>query len=165
MFEFFQDAGPHHREKFFSEVRFFSAVASTEGLNIHIHRAIEIPKNSSKFDFVVPGYPLRFEFREFANVKKHEFNRKKVLEIFGRILVGYAKDKLLGLLKNAAEDLVGNLNTNPDQNKAREDKDFYRHRQVDKTLKGSNIPTPRPSRSQSVQSPMSVDTKARNATQ
>lgn len=165
MFEFFQDAGPHHREKFFSEVRFFSAVASTEGLNIRIHRAIEIPENSSKFDFVVPGYPLRFEFREFANVKKHEFDRKKVLEIFGRILVGYAKDKLLGLLKNAAEDLVENLNTNPDQNKAREDKDFYRHGQVDKTPKGSNIPTPRPSRSQSVQSPMSVDTEARNATQ
>lgn len=165
MFEFFQDAGPHHREKFFSEVRFFSAVASTEGLNIRIHRATEVPENSSKYDFVVPGYPLQFEFREFANVKKHEFDRKKVLEIFGKILVGYGVGKLLDLLRNAAKDLVDNLNTNPHQNKPREDKDFYRHGQVDKTPKGSNIPTPRPSRSQSVQSPMSVDTVAPNATQ
>ena len=165
MFEFFQDAGPHHREKFFSEVRFFSAVASTEGLNIRIHRATEVPENSSKYDFVVPGYPLRFEFREFANVKKHEFDRKTVLEIFGRILVGYAVEKLRGLLQDAAKDLVENLNTNPDQIKLREDKDFYRHGQVDKTPRSSNMPTPGPSRSNSINSTMSVDTVAWNATQ
>jgi len=78
------------------------------------------------------------------------------LEIFGKILVGYGVGKLLGLLQVAAKDLVENLNTNPHQNKPREDKDFYRHGQVDKTPKGSNIPTPRPSRSQLVQSPMSL---------
>ena len=165
MFEFFQDAGPHHREKFFSDVRFFSAVASTEGLNIRIHRATEIPKDNPKYDFVVPGYPLRFEFREFVNVKKHEFDRKTVLQIFGRILVGYAVKKLLGLLQDAAKDLVENLNHNSDRRNSREDKDFYRHGQVDKTPRGSNMSTPRPSRSHSVQSPMSVDTVACNATQ
>ena len=165
MFEFFQDAGPHHREKFFSEVRFFSAVASTEGLNIRIHRATEVPENSSKYDFIVPGYPLRFEFREFANVKKHEFDRKRVLEIFGKILISYAVEKLLGLLQDAAKDLVEHLNTNADRIKLREDKDFYRHGQVDKTPRGSNMPTPGPSRSRSVRSRMSVDTLAWNATQ
>ncbi|KAL9627046.1 MAG: hypothetical protein Q9164_007722 [Protoblastenia rupestris] len=165
MFEFFQDAGPYHREIFFSEVRFFSAVASTEGLIIRVHRAIELPENSSKYDFVVPGYLLRFEFREFAKVKKHEFDRKTVLEIFGKILVSDALEKLFGLLKNASIDLVEQLNTNADRIKLREDKDFYRHRQVEKTLSNSNISTPGPSRSRSLQSHMSVDTVAWNAAQ
>ncbi|KAL8833029.1 MAG: hypothetical protein Q9170_004557 [Blastenia crenularia] len=97
--------------------------------------------------------------------KKNEFDREKVLEIFGKILVGYAAQKLFGLLQDAAKDLVENLNTNPRQNKPREDQDFYRHGQVEKTPRGSNITTPEPSRSQSVQSPMSVDFLAHNATQ
>ena len=165
MFEFFQDAGPHHREKFFSEVRFFSAVASTEGLNIRIHRAIEVPENAFKYDFGVPRYPLRFEFREFANIKEQEFDRKIVLEILGRILVGYAVGKLRDLLQDAAKDLVEKLYTDGDQFESREDRDFYRHGQVDKTPRSSNIPTPGPSRNHSVQSTMSVDTVAWNATQ
>ena len=152
MFEFFQDAGPYYREIFFSEVRFFSAVASTESLNIYIHRAIEIPENCSKYDFFVPRYPVRFEFREIANVRKHEFDRKTVLEMFGRILLGYGVEKLVGLLKNAARELVEQFNTNLDRIKSREDKDFYRYGQVEKTPRNSNMPTPGPSRSHSVQS-------------
>ena len=140
-------------------------VASTEGLNIRIHRAIEVPENGTKAGFIVPGYPLRFEFREFANVKKHEFDRKRVLEIFGRILVGYALKTLRTLLQNAAKDLVEHLSTNPGQKKSREKKDFYRHGQVDKTPRNSKTPTPRPSRSNSVRSTRMFDTVAWSATQ
>jgi hypothetical protein len=39
MFEFFRDAGQQHEDIFFTNVRFFSVVASTEGLTIRIHRA------------------------------------------------------------------------------------------------------------------------------
>ena len=146
-------------------MRFFSAVASTEGLNIRIHRAIEIPESSSRYDSVTPGYPLRFEFREFANIKKHEFDRKTVLEIFGKIFTGYAVAKLHGLLQDAATDLLEIINTDPERMISRRDRDFYRHGQVGRTPRSSNRPTPRTSRVTSVQSTLLVDTVARNVNQ
>ena len=157
MFEFFQDAGPLHREKFFSEVRFFSTVASTEGLTIRIHRAVEVPENSSEYDFVVPGYPLRFEFREFADIKQQEFDTKTVLGVFRKILVGYGAEKLHGLLQRAAKDLVDSLRTNPDGRKSRSNRNFYRHGQVGKTPRGSNVLAPGPSNCHSLQTAMSID--------
>ena len=150
MFEFFHDAGPRHREKFFSEVRFFSAVASTEGLNVRIHRATQFAENDSEDDFVIPGYPLRFEFREFARIPKDGFDRETVLELFGKILDGYAVKRLHGLLKDAAKDLMEKLNKNPEERQLRQDLNFYRHGQLGKS-------TPVASTRHSTYSPMSVD--------
>ena len=48
-YEFFQDAGPTHRQVFFDKIRFFSVVANTQGILIRIHRAIEIPQDASPF--------------------------------------------------------------------------------------------------------------------
>ena len=159
MFEFFQDAGPRHRAKFFSEVRFFSVVASTEGLNVRIHRATEVGGAGSEDEFVVPGYPLRFEFREFARVPKDKFDRKTVLELFGKILVSYGTEKLHVLLQDAAKTLVGKLRNDPEGSKLRQNLDFYRHGQTGHTPKDSKMPTPLASRGQSVQTPMSVETE------
>lgn len=47
MFEFFRDAGPQYEESFYAKVRFFSVVASTEGLTIRIHRATQEPADGS----------------------------------------------------------------------------------------------------------------------
>ena len=157
MFEFFQDAGPQHREKFFSEVRFFSAVASTEGLNVRIHRATQVAENGSEDDFVIPGYPLRFEFREFVRVPKDKFDRKTVLELFGKILVSYAVEKLHGLIQDAAKALVKKLDKDPEEFRSRQSVDVYRHGQVGNTPRSSRIPTSTASRGPSLLSLMSVE--------
>ena len=158
MFEFFQDAGPRHKEKFFSEVRFFSAVASTEGLNVRIHRATQVADDSSEDDFPIPGYPLRFEFRVFRKIPKDQFDRKTVLELFGNILVAYAVKRLHGLLQDAAKTLVEKLDNDPDEFNLRKNVDIYRHGQVGNTPRSSRIPTPIASRAPSAHSRMSVDT-------
>ncbi len=159
MFEFFQDAGPGHREKFFSEVRFFSAVASTEGLNIRIHRATQVDENVSKGDYVIPGYPLRFEFREFVRVPRDKLDRKIVLELFAKILVGYGVKNFRGLLQDAANAIVEKINEDPEEYTLRQNVHFYRHGQGGNTPRSSRIPTLTASRGRSVQNPMSVDTE------
>ena len=85
MFEFFNDAGPQHTAKFFFEVRFFSAVASTEGLLVRIHRAVQLGEGRVH----IPGYLLRFEFREYARIPREEFDREPVVKLFSKILVSY----------------------------------------------------------------------------
>lgn len=88
MFEFFRDAGQQHEEKFFTKVRFFSVVASTEGLTIRIHRATREPADGSDQGFVTKDYPLRFEYREFGKIRKdNNFTRQTVLDMFERILI------------------------------------------------------------------------------
>lgn len=101
MYEFFREAGSEHEEKFFKEVRFFSVVASTEGLTFRIHRATRV---TDKADLVTDGYPLQFVYRVFKRLQvRIDYNRDTVLDIFKHILVGYAEEKLFKLLKAAAE--------------------------------------------------------------
>ena len=166
MFEFFQDAGPRHRDKFFSEVRFFSAVASTEGLNVRIHRAIDLGRNGSEDDFLTPGYPLRFEFREFVTVEENKFyhkkfDRKTVLELFGKILVGYGVEKLYGLLQDAARDLCEKLEKDLNGFRLREDANFYRHDQDDNSPVVRGMPTLTAFRGYSLRSRTATPTQSR----
>lgn len=133
MFEFFRDAGLQHENKFFSEVRFFSVVASTEGLIIRIHRATKEPADGSGeglIDDDRPDYPLRFEHRDFYKIERDGFDRAPVLEMLERILVGYGATELQVLLQNAAEALMQKLTNDPDGRRAREDENFYRHGQT-----------------------------------
>ncbi len=60
MYEFFKDAGPNHEKKFFPKVRFFSVVASTEGLNIRIRRATREPSHISLIMPERPDYLIVF---------------------------------------------------------------------------------------------------------
>ncbi|KIN02893.1 hypothetical protein OIDMADRAFT_52717 [Oidiodendron maius Zn] len=131
MFEFFRDAG--HKEHFFEKVRFFSVVASTEGLTIRIHRAIELPENASAGSFIMPDrtdYPLKFEHQEFFTVNKDDFDRKTVFETFEKILIGYGVNELCGLLKNAAKALTDKLNADTNEGARRADENFYRYGQT-----------------------------------
>jgi len=101
MYEFFREAGSKHEEKFFEEVRFFSIVASTEGLTFRIHRATRVME---KADLVTDGYPLQFVYRVFQRLQVGiNYNRDAVLETFKHILLGYAERDLFKLLKAAAE--------------------------------------------------------------
>ena len=155
MFQFFQDAGPHHKEKIFSQVRFFSVVASALGLNVRIHRAIELSEKVAKSRH---GYPLKFEYREFAEVTQSNFDRGTVVELFGRILHGYGVGKLLDLLQDAAKSLIAKLDRDkPEGHWLRANPDFYRYGHGDNTAASSRKQTPTTSRWRSVESHMSVD--------
>lgn len=101
MYEFFREAGPDHEQKFFEEVRFFSVVATTEGLTFRIHRAI---RSTEKADMVTTGYPLQFVYRVFKRLQSGvNYNRGAVLEILKPILLAYAEETLFKLLKAAAQ--------------------------------------------------------------
>ncbi|KAF7508193.1 hypothetical protein GJ744_009490 [Endocarpon pusillum] len=153
MFEFFRDAGPQHEDKFFNEVRFFSVVASTEGLTIRIHRATKEPADGSGEGLIIEDrldYPLRFEHREFYRIERDGFDRKPVLEMLERILVGYGATELRLLLQNAAEALVKKLANDPVGERAREDEDFYRYGQTIK-LPRNSTQTPTTNRGESIQ--------------
>jgi hypothetical protein len=142
MFEFFRDAGEGHEKIFFDQVRFFSVVASTEGLTIRIHRAVR--DSGSEEGFIMPRkpeYPLRFEFQVFEKVLKNNFDRRMVLETFAKILVGYGVNELRPLLATAAEDLMTKLDNDFDRKELRQDANFYRYGQTD-ILTSSRKPTP-----------------------
>lgn len=133
MFEFFRDAGQDHEKVFFDKVRFFSVVASTEGLIVRIHRATREPSDGSGIGLVMkdrPEYPLRFEYREFARIQRDDFDRITVLELFEKILLQYGAEELHPLLKSAAEALMERLGKHPEELALRDDVTFYQHGQI-----------------------------------
>ncbi|ERF70000.1 hypothetical protein EPUS_03552 [Endocarpon pusillum Z07020] len=124
MFEFFRDAGEYHEKAFFDKVRFFSAVASTEGLIIRIHRATREPSDGSGIGLIMkdrPEYPLRFEYQEFARIQGNEFERITVLELPEKILLRYGADELHPLLKGAAAAIMERLGKHPEELALRDD--------------------------------------------
>ena len=134
MFEFFRDAGPKHENVFFEKVRFFSVVASTQGLIIRIHRAVRDPGKVSGSTYVMkdrPDYPLRFEFEKYLSLPK-EVKREEVFETFQRILISYGEEELRPLLSSAAEALVQKLHSDPTElsMQQRQDINFYRYGQI-----------------------------------
>lgn len=131
-YEFFQDAGPTHRQIFFDKIRFFSVVANTQGILIRIHRAIEIPQDASRFELVMPDRPeyrLNFEYSEFARLTGEDgFTRERVIEVFRKMLK-YAVDELGVWISAAAKDLLKTLDKNFVGYQARGRVGFYRHGQ------------------------------------
>lgn len=137
MFEFFRDAG--HEEIFFNKVRFFSVVASNQGLRIRIHRATKVLTDDDLIMKDRPDYPLQFEFRELAKfAKDFNFDREKVLKIFEKILHGYAVKELLPLLQDAAKALQEKLTSNPEQMKLRQQEHYYQYGFPDWNVNTSN---------------------------
>lgn len=105
-------------------------VASTAGLTIRIHRAVR-DSGTDEQGFIVPDYPLRFEYQEFASFPKTAFNRREILETFAKIFVGYGINELRLLLKNAAEALKTKLDQDPKAMESRlQNVNFYRHGQI-----------------------------------
>lgn len=146
MYEFCKDAGPTHEREFFARVRFFSVVASTEGLIIRIHRATREPAHGSGRAGLImkdrPDYPLRFEHQEFMSITRDRFNRKQVFEAFGRILISYGARELSVLLQSAAQALMEKLISEPLQMKRRLNPHFYRYGQTDINLRSRRQTAP-----------------------
>ena len=153
MFEFFREAGPQQEDIFFAKVRFFTVVASTEGLAIRTHRATREPTKGSNQGFIIPEYPLRFEYKEFCSIPRDKFERKRVLETFEKILLGYGAKELHPLLQTAAKGVVEKLRKDTDGMYSRGDENFYRYGQT--AIAPSRKTTPAASRAQSVQNSMS----------
>lgn len=170
-YEFFQDAGPTHKQIFFDKIRFFSVVANTKGVLIRIHRAVELPQDARPLELVIPDRPeyrLDFEYREFARLTGEDgFTRERVVDVF-RKLFKYAVDEFSAWIGAAAEDLMRNLDDNFVAYQARGRVGFYRHGQPSpKTSRN----TPRTSRAASKSrraSPLAeqlINTKIVSATQ
>ena len=153
MYEFFKDAGPQHEEIFFAKVRFFSVVASTEGLVIRIHRATRVPVDGPENAFIIPDYPLRFEFREFRRISSNKLDRKTTIETLGKILIGYGVGELHTLLRDAATALTERFSNDIRAMQMREDQDFYRYGQIINL--SSRRPTPAVSQTPSLRTNMS----------
>ena len=135
MYEFSQEAGPDHEQKFFEEVRFFSVSASTEGLfTFRIHRAIRV----TEADMVTDGYPLGFTYRVFKRLQVGiNCNRDAILETLKPILLAYAEVTLSSLLKAAAETIREKSLNDDDAKKRRQTVgyDLYGDSKPSKTLR------------------------------
>ena len=113
-YEFFQDAGPEHKQIFFDRVRFFSAVANAHGILIRVHRAIEIPPYTEvdRLSFPErPEYRLQYEYEEFSRLTGDDFRRDPVVETMRKVSQ-YAVNELSVCISEAAEDLVNQLHQN-----------------------------------------------------
>ena len=158
MYEFLKDAGPKHENDFFTKVRFFSVVASSEGLTIRIHRATEIAADAPDGRFIMPlrrDYTPQFEHRVFAKIiKDTEFNRETFLKNFQK-RTSYAMLELHPLLQNAAVVLIKQLGTSTNDFLARSDSDFYRYGQTNYELQRSKVGSTRV-HSPSIQRLMSI---------
>ncbi|KAI9696883.1 MAG: hypothetical protein M1820_007958 [Bogoriella megaspora] len=105
MYEFFREAG--EQDEFFEKVRFFSATTSEKGLIIRIHRAAKLDARYRTLTthapiYTNPVYDLEYKFEDYASFLFDDFNRKNVIDIFAKIMIGYGEGILHGLLSNAA---------------------------------------------------------------
>jgi hypothetical protein len=128
IFEFFREAEPQYENKFFVKIRFFSVVINTEDLAIRIYRSIRKSINGSNQNFIISEYSLRFEYREFCNMTRNKFDRKIVLKIFEKILLGYEANKLYLLFHNTVKVIVDKLKKDSKTIYLKENKNFYRYR-------------------------------------
>ncbi|KAI0966219.1 hypothetical protein F4678DRAFT_450490 [Xylaria arbuscula] len=114
MYELFREAGEEHLSIFYDKVRFFSAVATSKGINIRVHRACPTKESRKTVEgepvdeaplmrSIVDGYPLQFMFDDFFEASASDFTRENIVDIFGKIMVGYAIGELWGYLKQAAK--------------------------------------------------------------
>ncbi|KAI0975408.1 hypothetical protein F4678DRAFT_324991 [Xylaria arbuscula] len=121
LYEFFKEAGEEHVDVFFGQVRFFSAVSTTQGIRIRVHRACRArghrgeitqpdmagPLNQPvAMDPIFADYPLQFEYDDYYKADGTEFTRDNVVTTFEHILVGYGIKVLSECLRKAAEAVV-----------------------------------------------------------
>ncbi|KAJ0122265.1 hypothetical protein J7T55_002777 [Diaporthe amygdali] len=148
MYEFFNEAGPEHLANFFDKVRVFTAVSTTDGIIIRVHRACltrefrganpSHPDLPPPKDHIVPDYPLQFEYDIYFEAHANDFTRKTVLSTLEKIIINYGAGKLLGLLQNAAKVVAKNFKAH----KLKRKKHYYSHHQNSEKKGGKSTPAP-----------------------
>lgn len=143
LYEFFNEAGPEHLAKFFSQVRVFTAVSTTEGIIIRMHRAClarGLRKHPSHQDSSQPRFPilssygLQFEYDEYFKETADNFTYEKVSAALESIMINYGARKLLKLLEAAAKDVEEKF-TAQQQYRSQH---YYSHQQKPRTSSGKN---------------------------
>lgn len=107
MYEIFREAdegsGSHaFRSMFFDEVRFFSVVATPQGMRVRVHRARNVESPGSPKP-VADGYPLHFTYTDYLDIVGKEYTYHKVAEELRNIVTGYVAIVLQGSLEKALE--------------------------------------------------------------
>ena len=127
LFEFCRDAG--HEQEFYDSVRFFSVVATTEGILIRIHQAVKESNPDKWIMPKTPEYPLRFEYRSFVKIPQLN-DRDRILRTFEKILIGYGVNILCPLLRQVAKSMNEKFPPGSKGIEERADHDFYRYGQT-----------------------------------
>ena len=139
MYEFFNEAGPKHLARFFDKVRVFTAVSTTEGIIIRIHRACLARKFRGKDTSdlpaaqfpILPDYPLQFEYDVYFKATADNFTHEKVSAALEIIMIEYGAGVLLGLLKDAAK-VVAEKFTSQEEHRSQH---YYSHQMKRKSSK------------------------------
>jgi len=85
-------------EIFLSKVRFYSAMATSSGFEIRVHRAVLVDEEVR----IRPDYPLGFRFEEIYHTDG-KFTRAEISSVVKNILVNYGVKILLPILKSAVK--------------------------------------------------------------
>lgn len=105
MYEIFREAdqgtSSHtFRKMFFDKVRFFSVVATPEGVRIRVHRARDL--GDARYPMAITdGYPLRFTHTDYLDIIGEDYTYHKVAEELANIVLGYVATILKGSLEEA----------------------------------------------------------------
>lgn len=94
-------------DTFFKEVRFFSAVATTEGFSLRLHRPIRLRSIQCN----KPEYPIGFKFAQVIKIRG-DYSKSKVTGIVYNILFKYGVERLYPILKKTVQTLL-ELDTGP----------------------------------------------------
>ena len=93
MYVFMKAAG--YESVFFEKVRFYSAVISSGGFEVRVHRAVKLDQGR-----IYPDYPLGFRFDQVL-MKDSAYTRKDLATVIKTVLVTYGLEILLPVLQNA----------------------------------------------------------------
>ncbi|KAH8743988.1 hypothetical protein F5883DRAFT_655416 [Diaporthe sp. PMI_573] len=97
-------------DRFFNEVRVFTAVPTGRAITIRVHRACPaskppFPSHEGRPPFqlmILPDYPLQFEYNEVIKLTNDDFSRESLVDTFQKIMVDYGIGQLRPLLQEAA---------------------------------------------------------------
>jgi len=90
-------------ESIFENVRFYSAVVSTRGFEVRVHRAVELDQGPGR---IQRDYPLDFHY-DVVLEKTGDYTKKEISTVVQKILFEYGVGILLPILKKAAVDILG----------------------------------------------------------
>ncbi|KAI9874696.1 MAG: hypothetical protein M1830_009389 [Pleopsidium flavum] len=88
-------------DTFFKEVRFFSALATTESFSLRVHRPLRLRSSRSNN----PEYPIGFGFAQVIRIRG-DYSKSKVLGIMHNILSRYGVERLYPILKRTMRTLL-----------------------------------------------------------
>jgi hypothetical protein len=156
MYEFFKEAdgeeGDEYVNIFYKRVRFFSVVATSEGIKIRIHRASCIGSGIQQDldNPILEGYPLKFEYDDYWTAS-NPLLRQDVVDVFGQILYGYGVNELAGHLQRAITKIDQKFKNYEKDNRhpLQRDDNYYSYGQIPPLSRATTAASPRrPSQSQ-----------------